>query len=591
MGVYGTAPGTETLFTPSGIDIDSGPSSPESNALRVTRVAGPSFQINPPINTDALFVENELTGFTGELNYQMESGLFTLVTGIREYEQDYAFVGPAFSPAPTQEEGEQVSIEARFATDFEGPFNAVVGAYYFDEEVDFDANFNTVAVAPVQNFTSEGDSWAVFGQATFELTESARINLGARFTEDNKSVSGDDYTFVTNCNLETPPFPGAPFTIPDFASCAGAGFTEFAVTTDANVLFEDLVAAGVFTPNNVPGQPGVLPDGTDFRSFLENVVGASLPPGVNVYPILNAVDPAAGVILDFGAGQNLSTSDSWREPTYRIGIEFDAAEDSLIYATFETGYRAGGVELGAASDGTSRLSFDPEFIDAFAVGSKNRFFNDTLQVNAELFYWEYTDQQVSYFSTRNSAPTFSTANGDSTIQGVDLDVLWAATDVTTIGAKFQYLDSVFDELVLESDPATGRYGCDDRGVSPATGLQTFDCSGTQLLFSPEIAIDLSLQQVFALSDDLKLTGFVDVSYRDEQEVDLAFLSETVADSYVMLNLQATLSSEKSGWELSVFSNNVTDERFLVNTSIGTPAILHGQYNPPRTYGLRLRAEF
>ena len=96
-------------------------------------------------------------------------------------------------------------------------------------------------------------------------------------------------------------------------------------------------------------------------------------------------------------------------------------------------------------------TYEPEFIDAYTIGAKNRFLNNTLQLNVEAFYWEYTDQQVSYFAQLNGGPAFLTANANSTIQGIDVDILWAATDNTTIGAKVQYLDSTFDEMILTSD--------------------------------------------------------------------------------------------------------------------------------------------
>lgn len=558
LGFFGTAPGTQTDFTPTGVDIDCGATCAASNAFRVQTIQGPSFQLNPPIDGDEVFQDLSYTGFNAELNIELDAGTITLIPAYREYSQDYAFVGPGFAPAPTQEEGEQFSIEARFASDFDGPLNGVFGLYYFEEDIDFAANFYQVAVAPIQNWTNGGDSWAAFAQLTFDVTEQFRINVGGRYTEDSKFVNGDDFTFLTICPLETPPFPGAPFLIPDFAACAAQDYPFATITTDPQVYIDDLIAGGYIPPTST------IDDG--------------------FYPLING---AAGFIVDTGAGQGLSNRKSWNEPTYRLGLEYDVTPDSMLYATFERGYRAGGVELDDPTAGGG-LSFDPEFIDAFTVGSKNRFLNDTLQINAEAFYWKYKGQQITYFSTIGGAPNFGTANGNSTIQGIDLDVQWAAAPTTRIGVKFQYLDATLDNLTLVSDPGTGRFGCDNVGV--VDGLQTYECAGTDLLYSPEIALDVALQQVFEIGD-FDLTFFADGSYRSEQQTDLSFTPATISDDYFTANFQLTLAPAEQSWSISAFVNNAFDERFLVNTNVGSGGAFYGEHNPPRTYGVRARYDF
>lgn len=558
LGFFSNTPGSQTDFTPTGVDIDSGSTSAASNAFRVNTFQGPSFALLPPIRTEDVFQDLSYTGVNAEINFELDAGTITIIPAYREYSQDYAFVGPGFAPAPTQESGDQFSIEARFATDLDGPVNGVFGLFYFEEEVDFAANFYQVAVAPIQNWTNGGDSWAAFAQLTFDVTDEFRISVGGRYTEDSKYVRGDDFTFLTICPLEVQPFPGAPFTIPDFAGCQAQNYPALPPTTDPQAYVDGLIAGGFIPPNST------INDG--------------------FYPLING---SAGFIVDGGAGQGLTSNDSWKEPTYRVGLEYDLAPDSLLYATYERGYRAGGVELSAVGAGGG-LSFDPEFIDAFTIGSKNRFLGDTLQINVEAFYWEYKGQQITYFSTIDDAPNFGTANGDSTIKGLDLDVLWAPTGTTKLGLKFQYLDATLDQLTLISDPATGRFGCENVGV--VNGFQNFECGGTELLYSPEISLDLALEQVFELGD-FDLTFFADASYRSKQQTDLSFTPQTVSDAYITANFQLTLEPTEANWSISAFVNNAFNERYLVNSNVGSSGAFYGEHNPRRQYGVRAKVEF
>jgi len=78
--------------------------------------------------------------------------------------------------------------------------------------------------------------------------------------------------------------------------------------------------------------------------------------------------------------------------TYKAGVELDVAKQSMLYAQVSTGYKAGGFDTTA----TPPISYQPEHVTAYEIGSKNRFLNDTLQVNADIYYYRYADLQVQY---------------------------------------------------------------------------------------------------------------------------------------------------------------------------------------------------
>lgn len=567
IGTFSNTPGQLDVFTPSGIALDTGPSSDEANAVRNTVLHAPSFAFFPDIDGDNLFQDLSFTGIMAEIIYEVDGGTFTIIPAYRESEQDYAFAGPAFAPALTREENSQTSLEARFATDWDGAFNGIVGAFYIEEDITTSGTFNQAYTSPMQNYVNGGESWAVFADGSFDVSETFRITGGIRYTEDEKFVDGRQDTFVTFCG-------GTPG--PDFRT-PGASF-----------------ANGCAIPGNIPAHPQV----TDPDEFIAALVAqGAIAPGSTLADgtwevIRTAGNPAhpLAVIANVSRFDGPLSSDlSFGEATYRIGAEWDWAPSNLLYATFATGYRAGGVDLGVGNP-----TYDSEFIDAITIGSKNRFFGDTLQVNAELFQWKYDGQQISYFTTVDSAATFPIANGDATIKGLDIDVIWAASDNTTISGNVQFLESVYDSLTLIADPGRGRFGCASVGVTP-TGpggipQESYDCTGNDLLFSPEFGADLSINHIVNFSNyDLSLTA--DASHRGEQSTSFAFLDETVSDSYTTFNLDATLSPEDASWALSVFGRNVSDERYIKNSNVSNRGIFHAGYNPPATYGVRLRKDF
>ena len=566
-GTYSNTPGMLTDFTPTGLPINSGPTNAAANAIRGGTLHTPSFAFYQPINADDLYQNISFTGVMAEINYQTDAGTLTFIPAYRESDQDYAFSGPGFSPAKTDEQNEQLSFEARFATDLDGALNGIIGAFYIDEEIQTSTVFAQNYTSPIQNYDNGGDSWAIFGQATLDLSDTFRLNAGIRYTEDSKFADGISDTFVTFCG-------GAPaspfFTTPPASFANGCQIPgripAHAVTSDRDGFIADLVARGEIAPDSVATIPNTVPGPPPIYRLLR--------PGLTT--------PQQAWILNVGEGLLQSQLD-YSEVTYRIGAEWDWGDSNLLYAGFETGYRAGGVDLSLVSP-----TYEPEYIDAFTIGSKNRFLDNTLQINAELFLWKYDDQQVTYFTTLDGASAFPIANADSTIQGLDIDVIWAASDSTTIYGNVQFLDSTYDSLNLISDPARGRFGCASSGVSG--GLESFDCSGQSLLFSPEFGMDLGINHIINLNNyDLSLTA--DASYRDEQGTNFLFLEDTISDAYVTLNLEAALTPSDADWSLSLYMRNATDERFFMNTNTNNRGLTYNIFNPPRVYGARFNMSF
>jgi len=84
-------------------------------------------------------------------------------------------------------------------------------------------------------------------------------------------------------------------------------------------------------------------------------------------------------------------SASYSKITWHAGVDYDLTPQNLLYASVETGFKAGGFFF-SSDNGV----FKPETITAYTLGSKNRFLDNRLQLNLELYYWDYKDQQISH---------------------------------------------------------------------------------------------------------------------------------------------------------------------------------------------------
>jgi iron complex outermembrane receptor protein len=284
-------------------------------------------------------------------------------------------------------------------------------------------------------------------------------------------------------------------------------------------------------------------------------------------------------------------SDDYTSTTYHFGLEYDAAERSLLYFNYDTGFKAGGFFSTIPQD---PATFGPEKVEAFTLGSKNRFLDNRLQLNVELFHWKYRDQQVSHFSLDSLGGTaFRTSNvGQSTIKGAEVEVEWAATEHTLLSANVQYLDAKNDQFV---------YRTVNLGGPPNTGCPfrlegryyVINCSGTRPTMVSEWTFNVSGQQTFPLSNGGELVANLSTRYQSDYNAGFDLLPLMHQKSYWTSDASLTYNAPEDRFFITAFVRNIEDDTPMA-TSIAPPqtsAYVIATLRPPRTYGLRAGVKF
>ena len=145
--------------------------------------------------------------------------------------------------------------------------------------------------------------------------------------------------------------------------------------------------------------------------------------------------PEAGVPI------GLLTAD-FQETTGRIGLDwspnFGATDDTLIYGFYSKGYKGGGINPPQpAGANLFPQTFEPEFIDAFELGTKNTFANNTQSLNVTGFYYDYQGYQITQIVNRTSA----NFNVDAKLTGLEVEYLWTPADNWLLTANLGLLNS------------------------------------------------------------------------------------------------------------------------------------------------------
>ena len=165
-------------------------------------------------------------------------------------------------------------------------------------------------------------------------------------------------------------------------------------------------------------------------------------PDAEPFPVTQLTPPTPGpgtdgtVTVPFGLASD--ETESFSKWTWRAALDWDLTDENFLFASFETGFKSGGFFFSNDSQ-----VFQPEELEAFTLGSRNRLLGGRLQVDAEVFHWSYDDQQVStIMRDSRGATNLGTRNvGNATMKGIEVESAWLVTDATRIRLDAQYLDA------------------------------------------------------------------------------------------------------------------------------------------------------
>ncbi|MDX2234176.1 MAG: TonB-dependent receptor [Hyphomonadaceae bacterium] len=311
--------------------------------------------------------------------------------------------------------------------------------------------------------------------------------------------------------------------------------------------------------------------------------------------LLNGPSTLAGILASAGAFAPGSTG-LFAQPSAGVGVRsetFDdftwrlvgryAVNDALsTWASYARGRRPE-VIVGASptlSGGAVTFGVVPaEEVDSYEVGAKAALLDGALQLDASVFFYEYSNFQTTVFNGLRFVPTNA---GEASATGFEAAAAWTVRDGTSIFANYAYNDAQFD--------SGARKGNRFR-LSPEN---TFSVGAT-LAASVGTAGTLRLIPTYSWQSEI---FFDDDNDRTDLQTPLSPALRDVAQdekqgSYGLLNVRAEFLPEGTGLTFGAFVRNVMDEEYIIDAgntgdTLGTPTFIRGA---PRTVGVEVKAEF
>jgi len=178
-----------------GLDADNNVFTVEPAAPCVTpgatAPAGP-FQFTRPVGCFNGFSNETISqGIAGTITGEIGNHTVQSITSFRKLDDDLStHIGFPFAQETDQE---QFSQEITFSSNLEGPFNYVVGGFYFREDLNLDSAF----VFPFR-VAADTKSFSVFGQGSFDISDRATLTGGLRYTDESREFEGVNFSSGLN---------------------------------------------------------------------------------------------------------------------------------------------------------------------------------------------------------------------------------------------------------------------------------------------------------------------------------------------------------------------------------------------------------
>jgi iron complex outermembrane recepter protein len=251
--------------------------------------------------------------------------------------------------------------------------------------------------------------------------------------------------------------------------------------------------------------------------------------------------------------------------THRLNLSYKFDDDRMVYATWSTGYRPGGVNRRGTLP-----PYDSDFLTNYEIGWKTMLADGKLRFNGAIFWEEWEDFQFSFLGL-NGLTQIQNA-GQATIKGIETDIVWVVADNFTLSGSATLLDTEF-EGGPGFPPAVSELPVVPNFKANLIGRYTFDLYGwpsyaqAALVHSADSGIDL-------------------------RAVESAIIGRL--PSYTLVDLSTGFDTGQ--FTVDIFLNNVFDERALlgrytecaIQTCGGQP---YDTPQQPRTFGLKVGHRF
>jgi iron complex outermembrane receptor protein len=251
----------------------------------------------------------------------------------------------------------------------------------------------------------------------------------------------------------------------------------------------------------------------------------------------------------------------WDDVSPRINLRYFVDEDTMLFGSVTSGYKAGGFGTDNVTSFTATANpliavalpdaalddFDPETILSYEIGAKGDLAGGRVKYGVNAYYYNYEDLQTVIIEV-GTALVENIGEVDG--MGVELDLRAAINDNWDVFFGAAWSETDISDIPLDV--------CAEPDGS--------DCDGNRLAFNPEWMFSGGINAHYPLNSG-EVFAELDFSWQDEFYSALENIDGDAIDSAGFVNVRAGWNSAQN-WQVMVYVENVFDEESVAARDSG-----------------------
>lgn len=315
--------------------------------------------------------------------------------------------------------------------------------------------------------------------------------------------------------------------------------------------------------------------------------------------VFNTAEAGRGIAMapEVYVSSSYTGSYTYNNITYKLRFEYDVTPENMLYVLTSTGFLPGDVRISPYFTGPGQVAFvplpyDEEKMTSYEAGIKNRFLDNRLQVNGDIFYYNYSGFRtaVNTAPAGQQRPVYAMAIIGLKMYGAEFDTKWMLTMKDKLSFNAGYMVKKITDVpeLMESKLMLTKYP----GYPPLTANLGYDHTFTipnGSILAARAELNYTSGYYLGQLTETQIAG-VEGNRYTTKEWDWT-------SSYILGNINATWTSPQNKYSATAYVRNVFDKEYKAGVSIPTDGdtTVYGSVtvNPgaPRVWGFLLSAKF
>jgi len=277
--------------------------------------------------------------------------------------------------------------------------------------------------------------------------------------------------------------------------------------------------------------------------------------------------------------------ETWRDPTWRVILDWKPNDDTMLYGSWSRGFRSGGWN-GRSTTAAAIGPYEPETVDSYEVGAKTAFADGKVQLNLAAFVVNYDDKQEEIIrpATGGGTETIVDNAANAQTKGVEVELIARATPDLTLRAAGAYLSAKYKNFLIPDLVNPGQF-------VDITGIANFRRA-------PEWTGNIGFDYDRPLDDRNSINLNANLAYMDDfftsPRRDTTGRNRDTIVAHTTLDASLAFIHEGESFKrlrIAVYGRDLLNKGNRVTNTLDAGVFYFGVVSPNREGGVELSVEF